>query len=266
MMLRILIVESNTPEMVRHFITTGTHTSAACFERAFAAIANHIRVEVINPYADNFSLASVSFQHFDGIIFAGSNVLWSVDAPQAAPLRQTMEGALKAEKPVFGSCNGLQLAALVLGGENSSAPDGIETGLARDITLSPLGAWHPLHHGRTQTFAAPCIHRDHVSTLPADAIVTAGNAHSGVQAMVYEQGNIRFWGTQYHPEYTLNEIIESVSEVQGLFYSDPAKVADLQLALQNPTGHCARRLGAHGDDLQPQVLRTELVNWVQSLK
>ena len=264
-MLTILIVESDTPEMVSEYIAAGKHTSAGCFERAFAAISSQISVEVINPYANNFSIASENFQRFDGIVFTGSNVLWCVDAPQAEPLRQTMESALKAEKPVFGSCNGLQLAALVLGGENKAAPDGIETGLARDITLSPFGALHSMHHGRTKTFAALSIHRDHVSTLPEDAIVTAGNAHSEVQAMVYEQGNIRFWGTQYHPEYTLNEIIESVSEVQGLFYSDPAKVADLQLAQQNPTGNCARRLGAYGDDLQPQILRTELVNWVQSL-
>jgi GMP synthase (glutamine-hydrolysing) len=262
---QILIVECDTPKLVKKFTALGKHTSAGCFERAFVLISNHISVEVINPYADRFSLVSIDFQRFDGVVFTGANVPWCVDAPEALPLRQTIERAFMAEKPVFGSCNGLQLAALALGGENKAAADGMEIGLAQNIMLSDTGKLHPMHYGRTQSYAALCIHRDHILTLPEGADVTAGNVHSQVQAMIYEQGNIRFWGTQYHPEYTLNDIIESVTDVEGLFYSAPAKVADLQEAMQYPTGRNARRLGAYGNDLQPQVLRTELANWVRSL-
>ncbi len=262
---KIFIVESDTPTIVEELSISGRTSSAGCYERSFQAISSLIQTQTILPYADGFEPASVDFAAYDGCVFTGAHVPWGVDAPEALPLRQTIEAVFNATLPTFGSCNGLQLGAVVLGGKCTTPSSGMEVGLAREITLSPAGQSHPLHHGRSQPFAALSLHRDQVSKVPDGAIVTASNSHSPVQAMVYEQGGVRFWGTQYHPEYTLQEILDCVSDKSSLFYCEKTKRANLQAANQNPAGEAAQKLGARGDDLQPHVRHTELVNWLHSL-
>lgn len=264
-MSHLLIVESDAPAVEGSLKTAGKITSVGSYAREFQSISDQITFDIIRPYASGFEQLSVDYEAYDGFVFTGSDVPWSVDAAEALPLRQTMEATLTAQKPIFGSCNGLLLATVILGGECRAAPMGMEIGLACNITLSSVGQSHPLHRGRVEPFCALSIHRDQVSKIPDGAIVTAGNEHSSVQAMVYEQGNVRFWGTQYHPEYSLTNLIDSISDADGLFYSEHGILADLQAARHNPGGTAAKRLGAGPNDLKPLVRRTELRNWLLSL-
>ena len=261
----LLIIESDPPAIVDSLKTAGRRISVGRYARVFQSISDQISYDVTLPYAGDFERASLDFAAYDGFVFTGSNVSWSVDAPEALPLRQTMEATLKAQKPIFGSCNGLQLAAVLLGGTCGAAPTGMEIGLACNIALSSIGQIHPLHSGRTEPFCALSVHRDQVSKVPGGAIVTAGNEHSPVQAMVYEQGGVRFWGTQYHPEYSLADIIDSVSDANSLFFSEHEIVAELQAVQQDLCGEAAKRPGVSANDLKPYVCRTELRNWLQSL-
>ena len=111
------------------------------------------------------------------------------------------------------------MAAHVLGGTCRAAPAGREDGMARGLTLSAAAGLHPMMQGRDPVFAAVCVHRDEVHTLPPGAVVLAGNNHSKVQAMVYEQDGICFWGSQYHPEYSaryVGEILRDIGVNPGL--------------------------------------------------
>lgn len=47
---------------------------------------------------------------------------------------------------------------------------------------------------------------DEVSVAPEGAVILAGNDYSDIQAFVMENDGLRFWGVQYHPEYTLAEL------------------------------------------------------------
>lgn len=261
----LLIVESDVPAIESLSKTADKMTSAGSYARVFQSISDQLTFDILLPYANSFEPLSVDYEAYDGFVFTGSDVPWSVDAPEALPLRQIMEATLAAQKPIFGSCNGLHLATVILGGECRAAPMGMEIGLACNITLSAVGQSHPLHRGRAEPYCALSIHRDHVCKVPHGAIVTAGNEHSSVQAMVYEQGNVRFWGTQYHPEHSLRYIIDSISDAGGLFYSEHGILTDLQAAELNPGGAAAKRLGAGPNDLNPQVRQTELRNWLLSL-
>ena len=113
----LLIVESEFPAIAGSLSTTGKISSADHYARVFTSISDQLTFNIICPYANGFEPLSVDYDAYDGIVFTGSDVPWSVDAPEALALRQTMEAALTAQKPVFGSCNGLQLATVVLGGE-----------------------------------------------------------------------------------------------------------------------------------------------------
>jgi len=108
--------------------------------------------------------------------------------------------------PIWGSCNGMQLAAFMLGGICAASPHGDEEGLAEAITLTDIGREHPMIQGRAGQFRAPCVHRDEVQRLPIGALLLAGNAHSPVQAFTYETADISFWGTQYHPEFSRADV------------------------------------------------------------
>ncbi|MCG7520273.1 type 1 glutamine amidotransferase [Ruegeria sp. Ofav3-42] len=252
-MTTILIVEGNTPDMV----AVG-HAGANGFIRTFSAVAPEVRIHLANPYAA--PLRPEELHGIDGVVLTGSGVRWSVDAPEAAPQRAAAEVVLASGTPVWGSCNGLQLAMLMLGGSVGASPIGMEVGMAQNNALTREGVEHPMMAGRRSGFGVPCIHRDEVQVLPEGATLLAGNGHSPVQAAVYEKGNLRFWGTQYHPELSLADIGVYV-RARGIF-ADHANLADdLELAETDSTA--ATRLGTHPDALVLPQRSRELSNWLQ---
>ncbi len=114
--------------------------------------------------------------------------------------------SLPRSVPFFGSCWGLQVAAVAAGGTVRLNPKGREIGVARKITLTEAGRAHPMHAGRPLAFDAPTVHSDEVALPPGDIVVTAANAVTDVQAAeIRHEGGV-FWGVQYHPEYSLLDI------------------------------------------------------------
>ena len=246
----ILIVESNSPD-----ITATGRLAATPFVETLAALDPGIETRTVAPYEAPLE----TVEGVDGIIFTGSGVMWPVDAPEAAPLRDAMELALRAELPIWGSCNGLQLGALVLGGAVGASPNGQELGMARDMSLTKAGADHAMMAGRAAGFAVPCLHRDEVQRLPEGATLLAGNAHSPVQAMVYERCGVRFWGTQYHPEMSARSVAEGLRGY-GLFQDRSADLEALERAEED--AEAARRLGSSPAELAPPNRARELANWL----
>ena len=130
------------------------------------------------------------------------------------------------------------------------APAGREDGVALGLTLSPAAEAHPIVQGRDAVFAAVCVHRDEVQTLPAGAVVLAGNGHSKVQAMVYEQDGVCFWGSQYHSEYSVRYVGEILRDIgvnldlaSNMMRAEQEEAMDLALGLsQTELGHDMRTL------------------------
>ena len=252
-MTSILIVESNTPDIV-----AAGKSAANGFICSLAGIAPEAALTVVAPYAGD--VPDSALDRIDGVIFTGAGVNWSTAAPEAAPLRAFMERVFARGLPAYGSCNGLQLAAVVLGGDVGASPNGFEVGLARDTTLTEAGRSHPMMAGRKDGFAVPCIHRDEVQRLPQGAVLLAGNAHSPVQAMAYEQGDICFWGVQYHPELTALDIARYLRMKDGFFPGEDALISDLDSA---PTDEAAAsRIGTTCAGLAAPQRTLELANWM----
>jgi len=251
----VLIIDSDPPvDSNRSEPTLGTGER---YRAALEACRSDLSVEIICPYGGD---ALPDLTPFDGVAFTGSGVEWSTEEPQAEPLRQAMRAVFTAGIPTFGSCNGMQLAATVLGGRCDASPNGREDGLAKDIAFTPEGAQHPMLKGRKAGYAVPCVHRDEVTRLPDGAVLLAGNAHSAVQAFAYEKGDVRFWGVQYHPEYSLPFIGE---RVKAWGRCSPDMADDLAQAATDP--QAAARLGVRQADLQDTARLTELRNWLTSL-
>jgi GMP synthase (glutamine-hydrolysing) len=82
-----------------------------------------------------------------------------------------------------------------------------------------------------------------------------------VQAFAYEQGGVRFWGVQYHPEYTLPFIAGRAREWNRI----PANIAgDIEQA--EHSAEAAERLGVRIEDMQAEMRLTELRNWLSRLR
>ena len=193
---RILIADGNTPDITARIRADG----CPAFGEGYASALRHFdcRVETLitEPYAPGYDLGSFDIASFDGLAVTGSGVDWSGADERARPFWQLYEAAFSAGVPAIGCCWGLQTAAVVLGGDTAAGPNGFELAFARDVTLTEDGASHPFHAGREGAFDMLCMHRDDVTRVPEGAVVTATNAHTHVQGMVYEQGDVRFWGVQ----------------------------------------------------------------------
>ncbi len=264
-MTRILIIEGNTPDLLESFAAQSQNSDSQSYKAALIACQPNLDIAILEPYANDFDIKLLDLAHIDGVVFTGSSVNWSVDAPEAEPLRKVMLTVFNQGIPTLGSCNGMQLAAVVLGGAVASSPNGRELGMATNIRLTHEGAKHPIHQGREDNYACCCVHRDEVSELPPGATLTAGNDHSPVQAFVYEKDGIQFWGMQYHPELTPGRIAELIAD-DGLFNGDPELSTHLKALDKDPSNDSLKSLAIKRSDLDPNMRMRELTNWLDMIQ
>jgi GMP synthase (glutamine-hydrolysing) len=204
-MLRILIADGTPAAMQAERDRFGIVSNALLFEAALRSQQPHIRCSSINV-ADGEGLpGGVSLEDFDALMFSGSPLHIYDRRPEVTRQIDFARAAFAAGLPAWGSCWGLQLATVALGGTVRPNPRGRELGVARAITITAAGRCHPLLAGRPSVFDALCSHIDELGQLPPGAQVLAQNELCAIQALAVElpSGSI-FFGTQYHPEFTLS--------------------------------------------------------------
>ncbi len=247
----LLIVEGSPPE-----IMAAGHFEADAFLATIKILAPGT---ACRPVAPEDVVPGEIFTGVDGVIFTGSGGPWPADAPEVAPWRDAMKVAMDTGLPIWGSCNGMQLAALVLGGAVGPSPNGIEIGVTRGMKITEAGQTHPLMAGRSDGYAVACMHRDEVQRLPEGAILIASNAHCPIQAFVYEKDGVDFWGAQYHPELEPKGVAGHIRRAS--IYSGFADLA-ADLEQGDTAAAAAARLGTTPQAFAPQNRARELVNWL----
>ena len=273
-MLRLLVVEGNTPAGRRRIAESAGATPAESYAGVLRAIAPNAIVDICTP-ADGDGTTPQPLDSYDGLAITGSSL--NIYERDIASLRQIdfVREVFARGIPMFGSCWGLQLATVAAGGEVGLNPAGREVAFARKIALTSAGCDHPMHATREAVFDAPAIHSDIVTRLPQVAIVTARNAMSEIQAAEIRFGRGVFWGVQYHPEYGLHDIAAVIRRygetlvTEGFF----AEIAELDryasdlstLAANQQRRDIAWRLGFGDDIMKESVRQTELSNWIASL-
>lgn len=262
-MTRIVILEANSKEMVDSRRAAGGRLPTGLFSDVIKQFAPDVEVIPTEPYRGDFDAGLLL--EVDGAIFTGCGVAWSVDEPEGRLLTDACEQVFGAGIPTYGSCNGLQMAAHLLGGSVRYSPNGLEVGLAKDLQLTKAGQTHPLMVGRSSGFAVPCIHRDEVDRLPDGAELLVTNAHSQVQGFAYDRQGVSFWGVQYHPEYPADYI----GEILG-FIDAAGGDADLNLmrdmnALQTDR-EVASKHGTSCDAQKAENRTLEVQNWLRRIE
>jgi len=256
----ILILEGNTANLVNEAKARRGVSPAGMYELALQAQDADIVCSIVAPYET--TLTEEHLNDIDGVVLTGSGVPWSVDSAEAKPLQEAVSKVFDKGTPTLASCNGMQLGAVILGGQIGTSPNGMEVGLALDIDRTELGMKHSLLSGRTDGYAVPCAHRDEVQKLPEKAVHLAENAHSPIQAFAYELDGVNFWGMQYHPEFTASWVADLMRAPGTIWQnSETAKLLDIA----DSDKHAANQLGANGDDLAPAVRMTEIKNWLMHI-
>ncbi len=212
---------------------------------------------------------------YNGYLWTGSNLTIYHLKPQVTRQIELCRAIFEAGVPQYGSCWGVQMAAVAAGGEVRRNPNGREWCLARDITLTEDGRSHPLYDGKPFRFDGFIMHLDEVTRLPDGGTLLATNGHTNVQALEVRHGNGTFWATQYHPEYELHEmapllIARRVALAKEGFFGSEAEVESyagrlMELSRSPEDEHLRRELEIGSDILDPQIRETELRNWIDRL-
>jgi GMP synthase (glutamine-hydrolysing) len=213
---------------------------------------------------------------YDAIIWTGCDlVINELDHPSVAAQIELAKLAYRVGTPSFGSCWGVQMAAVAAGGEVRPHPQGREMGLARKVWLTPEGAAHPMLRGKPNVFEPFISHDDQVTRLPEGATLLASNEYTRVQALEVKHQKGTFWATQYHPEYDLHEmacliIARTEKLIRFGFYRDEKDLqqhVEKMKALHAEPGRKDLRwqLAIDDDILDDRIRQAEFANWLNEL-
>jgi GMP synthase (glutamine-hydrolysing) len=275
-MLNILIAEGTPAVWQAERAGFGIPSNFSLFAAAVQLHHPGIRCTALN-IADGEALPfGTTLSDFDGVMFPGSPLHIYVLTPSVTRQIDFARAAFAAGVPVWGSCWGLQLATVALGGSVRRNPRGRELPIARAITVTEAGRAHPLLASRPAVFDALCSHLDEIETLPPNSQVLAANELSSIQAMATQtpwRGS--FLGTQYHPEHTLAvsaALIEmrATELVEEGFGTEPSEVvaiaADYRaLAAEPGRRDLILRYGIASEIMDPIRRTIEIGNWLQTV-
>lgn len=166
----------------------------AWFRRALEGIPD---ISVTSMGASSPQLENAAAQ-VDAILLSGSpQDAWS-DEPSSMTYLKTVRGWLETGRPMFGVCHGHQVMGRAAGADVARSPSGWELGNTQ-IFLTDEGRLSPIFSGPELPLSFLESHQDAVLTVPRNATLLGGNAHTPVQALSY--GPTQF-SVQFHPEFT----------------------------------------------------------------
>lgn len=259
---RVLVVEGNDRASTEKMKALGAQSYGRQYARLLESMDERVTCDVARPSEDG---ADADLSGYAGVAWTGSAMSAYEERPEVANQIRLAQRVFEAGLPMFGSCWGLQIAAVALGGTVRANPRGREIGIAREIAIAPGAEGHPMFTGRPRIFSALAVHRDEVEEVPESAEVLASNAMSAVQAMVVEKDGVDFWGVQYHPEFDFRTLAIIYRRIAGLL------VREGTCASEAEAEHAAARFEAYAADAKQLPLEIadsalrplEIRNWLK---
>ncbi len=215
-------------------------------------------------------------ENYAAILWPGCNLtIYHHDDERVTRQIEFARKSYEVGTPGFGTCWGIQMAAVGAGGVVEANPRGREMGIGRKIWLNAEGLRHPMFEGKPPVYNGFISHLDEVTQLPPGATLLACNDFTHVQAIEVKQGKGIFWGLAYHPEYDLHEMARLISAREAKllkegFFQDHENLVQyvdmLETLHQNPDRKDLRwQLDIDDDVLSDQVRQAEFRNWIQKI-
>ncbi len=273
--MEILVVEGNPERLSAPLRALGGVPYGESYARCLEKLSPRISCSIVHPCEDGLDCLARgrALSDYAGIVITGSGLSCCDENSDVLNQVRFAEKAFVSERPVFGSCWGLQVMARALGGKVRRNPKGREFSIGYDIVLTEAGRAHPMYTGIESPFAALAVHADEVESLPAGWTVLAGNGMSAVQAAAIQQGNSTFWGVQYHPEFSWSDMAVTARQlapqlIKEGFYTDEASLLERtrkMAGLDDCPQIVSDDLSIPHSLLNPVNRQRELANWVHTI-
>jgi len=280
--LRILVVDGYQEKSREEFEKTGLPLASTLYSNMLREQGLfddiHLEFDTIFPCQKGFQMKDTNLEDYDGACFTGSSMSAYSTDPDCTIQIEIMKDLFKRNISTFGSCWGIQIAAMAIGGNVELSPKGREVGIGRKVSVTESGKNHPMFRDKKNVFEAFMSHSDEVTTIPDSDVVEvlAGNDHSKVQAMSVQHGDTESWFVQYHPEYDLKYFAGLISTRKkrmtdmGFFLKED----DIDLYVQelcdlheNPElKHVKWKYGIDDDIMDTNIKRREVRNWLRYLR
>jgi GMP synthase (glutamine-hydrolysing) len=222
--LHLLIVASETPDQAearRRSVGAASHETYASTVRSLTDDAS---IDFLSCVDGSRTPSLPELRRYDGIFYAGSPIQMHEETKESRSAARFAADVFESGTPAFGSCAGLQIAAVAAGGTCKPRETTMEAGFARGITATEAGRDHPLLRRRPVVWDAPAMHFSVIETMPAGGVVLARTKSTPVEAAEIRSQNGMFWGVQYHPELTIAEIAASLRrQTDDLIAQDMAR-------------------------------------------
>ena len=210
MSLHLLVIASETPDEQTARRKRSGMASHETYARTLRDMAPGSVIEHRSCVDGRWPSDGTALAAFDGVFFAGSPIRMHEDTPEVREAARFMTSVFEAGVPSFGSCAGLQIAAVAAGGAVRPRKAEMEAGFSRGIVATDEGRGHPMLRDRPDAWDAPAMHSAVVDRLPAGGTVLARTRDVPVEAAEIRSGIGTFWGVQYHPELALWEIADAL--------------------------------------------------------
>jgi len=233
--------------------------------------------DVLLPSDPGVDMPSEKDLHdYAGIIWTGCNLsIYDTANRSVSSQIELAQSAYEVGVPSYGSCWGIQMAAVAAGGEVKPNPKGREMGLARKIHQTPQAYNHPMFEGKPRVFEGFVSHDDMVTRMPPGGTLLARNSFANVQALAVTHKSGTFWATQYHPEYNLHEMARLIVArekklIAAGFFRGHEDLMDLvdrmeALAAEPDRKDLRWQLAIDDDVLSDSIRQCEFVNWLHKL-
>ncbi|HEY8051835.1 MAG TPA: type 1 glutamine amidotransferase [Steroidobacteraceae bacterium] len=269
---RVLVIDGNRAATREQQVAAGGQPSGEGYAQVLQSLAG-VSCDIVRPADGEVRFAAgAGLGSYDGAAITGSALNIYDGGAHIERQIELARAVFAAGLPFFGSCWGMQVAVSAAGGRVRRNPLGREFGFARRIELAEAGRQHPMLRGKPAVFEALTVHRDDIEQLPAGVVALASN-DMGVQAIELRHGAGTFWGVQYHPEFSFNELAATTLRYAAVLleerlFADRAElevfVTDLHTLMRDPRDRRLAWKHGLGAGLQDESCKlAELRNWLQ---
>ena len=275
--MHFLIIDGYPEKSRDKFREVGSKLAHEYYADMLLALLPDATHDVIFPSDPGSELpGGAGLESYQGIMWTGCNLtIFHHDDERVVRMIELARKIYEVGVPSFGTCWGIQMAAVAAGGEVKVNPKGREMGIARKIRLTEEGRDHPFFAGKPPVFDGFISHYDEVTGLPPNSTLLASNDFTRVQALTVTHQKGTFWAIQYHPEYDLHAMARLIVAREerlvreGFFtgHDDMQNHVERMEALHKEPGRKDLRwqLAVDDDIIDPGIRQCEVKNWLQRL-
>ena len=165
-------------------------------------------------------------------LFIGGASEASVLEPNKYPFVPSLEklvlSCVEKDFPVFASCFGFQAAVTALGGVIERNEEDFEMG-TYPMQLTSAAKGDPLFYNLPADFMAVSVHQEKCTQMPQNCELLA---FTEACPHAFRVANKPFWGFQFHPELSKQNLVTRLAEYQAQYTEDQDHYQDVIDTLQ----------------------------------